>query len=26
VAILAEERGALVSYRDAAFGKVTGLN
>jgi HK97 family phage major capsid protein len=26
VAILAEERGALVAYRDAAFGKVTGLN
>lgn len=26
VAILIEERGALVVYRDAAFGKVTGLN
>jgi HK97 family phage major capsid protein len=26
VAILGEERGALVVYREAAFGKVTGLN
>ena len=26
VAILAEERGALVAYRESAFGQVTGLN